>query len=336
LSRSVFAIGDVHGCNAELIELLSRLPLRKDSLLVFLGDYIDRGPQSKGVVDTILSLRESYDVVTLMGNHEALLLDFLDDPSSAGAGVFILNGGSATLASYQTRPGHFEIPHAHQKFFRELKPVYETDEYFFVHAGVPNMPLKELDLERDLEDFLWIRMPFLNSDFRWEKMIVHGHTPVMEPEFKRNRINVDTGCVYNGHLSAVEFPQKKLYSVRRHPTEQTYLRGQGISSTLATRFQGALSVFTSKAGRGLEFETLNYNQFGLLMRQRTAEATQAEKPAAVFDVGDVIKGKIGVGSPGDVEFMGRIVRTESRGEGHLYGVQITSLSTPGDEMGRKI
>ncbi|MCJ8277615.1 MAG: serine/threonine protein phosphatase, partial [Bdellovibrionales bacterium] len=94
----IFAIGDIHGCAEELNKLISLLPLNSEDTLVFLGDYIDRGPNSKKVVDIILDLKKNYNVICLKGNHEAMINEFIDDPSSPQAGLFIMNGGSSTLA----------------------------------------------------------------------------------------------------------------------------------------------------------------------------------------------------------------------------------------------
>ena len=108
--KKIFAIGDVHGCASELRMLLNKLPLTEESVVVFLGDYVDRGPNSKQVIETVLELKEQCQVVALKGNHEALFLSFLQDPSSEAAGMFIYNGGSATLHSYATPEGEYRIP----------------------------------------------------------------------------------------------------------------------------------------------------------------------------------------------------------------------------------
>ena len=115
--EKLFAIGDVHGCAAELRSLLDKLPLTPGCSIVFIGDYIDRGTHSREVVETIFDLAGAYPVVTLMGNHESMLLDFVADPHSEDAGMFIYHGGSATLASYADDDGKFRIPEAHLAFF---------------------------------------------------------------------------------------------------------------------------------------------------------------------------------------------------------------------------
>lgn len=330
--KEIFAIGDIHGCHTELEMLLRKLPLTADSLVVFLGDYIDRGPRSRQVVDTILQLRQRTNVVTLRGNHEAMLDDFLDHPESAGAGHFILNGGGSTLASYQTEPGRWEMPESHRRFFKELVPCFATEEYFFVHAGVPNLPLAQLDLGEHAMQMLWIRSTFLESRFSWEKTIVHGHTPVREVEFHSNRINVDTGCVFDGYLSAVELPAKRVYSVEKQQKSQppVYLRDVASSSRMAARFRGAFSVVVEKNGQKIEFETLNYNEVGLLIREpvRGISLFVPNQPRLYVD--EVINGRIGRGKLDDILFSGVVVRVEPRNEGILYGVRLDRLVVPGD------
>src|SRR5688572_16333454 len=189
----VFAIGDVHGCSVELQRLLQQLPLTADSVVVFLGDYVDRGTDSRGVIDVALDLANECHVVYLMGNHEEMFLAFLEDPDSKRGAEFIMNGGSSTLANYADDRGTFEVPHKHRQFLRDLRLCYQTETHFFVHAGVPDLPLERIDPVKHAAFLLWSRANFLRSTFTWEKTIVHGHTPVQSVEFHPRRINVDTG-----------------------------------------------------------------------------------------------------------------------------------------------
>lgn len=329
--KAIYAIGDIHGCNTELQLLLQKLPLSRDTLVVFLGDYIDRGAHSKQVVETILALRKTVPVVTLKGNHESLLMDFLDQPDSAGAGVFILNGGSATLVSYETEPGRFALPAEHEKFFRELRLNFETEDFYFVHAGVPELPLSQLDDVGHEAQMLWIRAPFLSSQFAWKKIVVHGHTPTREPDIRKNRINIDTGCVYNGHLTAIELPSKQIYSVeKQNKSEATvFLRDHSRSSRVAMRFNGALQVTIEKNAQILQFETLNYNQFGMLIRE-SAQSAAAKGPSLV--IGENITGVVGTQNWVEMNFSGTVVRTETRSGDILYGVKVASLIAPGDTL----
>jgi serine/threonine protein phosphatase 1 len=219
----IYAIGDIHGCLNELRKLVAELPLKPEDELVFLGDYIDRGPRSKAVLDYLIQDRGPHWRF-LRGNHEQMLLDWLQAPNPLAASNWLSNGGHQTLQSYipaekldevQGEEVHalFQsyLPEAHLEFLRALPLTYETPGYFFCHAGV--------NLDRPLnaqtaEDLLWIRRKFLEDPRPTPKLIVHGHTPIEEVDVTRDRINLDTGCVYGGHLTAMVLPDKKLYQVK--------------------------------------------------------------------------------------------------------------------------
>jgi serine/threonine protein phosphatase 1 len=212
--RLVYAVGDVHGQAVALDRLLAAV--RADAaqaapdelpLLVFLGDYVDRGPDSRGVIDRILAAEaaDGFEVAALKGNHEDALLRFLDDPDFAGP--WIRAWGEATLRAYGVAPepgarAQFQaaFPAAHRTFLERLPLSCEAGDYLFVHAGVrPGVPL----VAQDDNDLLWIRWEFLGSDADFGKVVVHGHTPAAEPELLPNRINVDTGACFTGVLTAV-------------------------------------------------------------------------------------------------------------------------------------
>ena len=322
--KRIFAIGDVHGCSHELQVLLEQLNPRPEDTVVFLGDYIDRGPDSKGVVDLVLGLSGRCEVVALKGNHESMFVDFLESPESAGAGLFVLNGGSTTLNSYAGPGGTFEIPENHVAFFYDLKLSYETEDYFFVHAGVPLKRLDQID-SSDEYALLWSRQPFLSTDFKWEKLIVHGHTPTLTPEVRDNRINVDTGCVYDGQLTAIEFPSRQFYSVPRSGgADVARSPNPADKSRVAVRFTGRLEVKANRRGETSKtFETLNYNQFGLLMKDATV------RPNPTFNKGDEIEGQIGIG-PSAILFKGVVARVDSRDNVRLYGVRIDRVTNGND------
>lgn len=205
---AIFAIGDIHGCYNKLKKMLSILPYKEDDVLVFLGDYIDRGPESRNVVDAVIDLKRKRrdKVVCLMGNHERMLLDYLDGKNRE---LFLLNGGNATLKQYE-KDGVIDIPEEHIRFFRSLKQIYITQSYVFVHAGV--MPGVALDCQKE-EDLLWIRGDFIFSDFDFKKKVIFGHTPMKsyQPFFDKNKIGIDTGAVYGGFLTAIELPSEKVY-----------------------------------------------------------------------------------------------------------------------------
>jgi len=322
----LYAIGDIHGCARELELLLEQIQPKPSDTVVFLGDYIDRGPDSKGVIDLILDLQKKANVVTLKGNHEQLFLDFLESPQSPGAGVFILNGGAATLASYPGPGGTFEIPERHIEFLYGLKLSFETPTHFFVHAGVPLKPLDKIGKE-DTDALLWSRQPFLSSDYRWAKTIVHGHTPVNAPEVLENRINLDTGCVYNGYLTALELPTGRLIQVHREKAPvQVQVHAPTNEHRVAVRFTGRLPVHVKSAqGTSWIFETLNYNQFGVLMRE-----VGPPNGEAVLAKGQKIEGTIGPSGPAAIQFEGVVARVESRSDVRLYGVSLNRVANGND------
>jgi serine/threonine protein phosphatase 1 len=329
--RRVFAIGDIHGCALELEALLRKIAPTPHDLIVFLGDYVDRGPNSQRVIDIILDLESQCEVVALMGNHEHMFLDFLERPESAGAGLFILNGGASTLASYAGPAGSFDIPETHIRFLKSLKLYHEVETneggYFFVHAGVPDVALSKLNPETHGPQLLWIRQPFLMSRYHWEKIVVHGHTPNIEPDVRPNRINLDTGCVYDGYLTAMELPSRRVIQVEKGIKGEPLLfpKSIGSGSRVAMRFAGTLPVRAGRPGETLnDYETLNFNQFGLLIRD-VGPATMR-----TLSVGDVLEGTVGRETSSKIDFVGRVVRIETRMSGpdaaFLYGVQIDRVT----------
>ncbi len=313
---SIFAIGDIHGCVTELRLLLNELPLTPTSKVIFLGDYIDRGPHSKEVIDTILELQKKVNIVTLVGNHEQMFLSFLEQPQSELAGMFIYNGGGATLASYSDESADYRIPSEHLDFFKNLRIAHQEEGFYFVHAGVPEKSLKKIEFEEDLNDLLWIREPFLSSDFNWGIRIIHGHTPVKRVDLKKNRINLDTGCVFNRRLSALGLPSCRVFSAARQERGKHIYLQDVSSSRIAIRFQGHIPVFAFKEGRTYEFETLDYNEFGVYMRDLSGENH------AHFDEKEVIEGIIGSLGFNQAPFKGQIVRVDHKENGHHYAVKM--------------
>lgn len=206
-----FAIGDIHG-NLSHLELLmekvkTALNPQRDTL-VFLGDYIDRGPDSKGVVDVILQLRKEFPhVVCLKGNHEALFLDW--HLNGKDYDLYLYNGGGATIRSY-SQEGEFKLPQEHLDFFTSLRLYYETERYIFVHAGLRGgIPLQE----QDPHDLIWIRDEFILSPHDFGKVVIFGHTPLQRVFIAPNKIGIDTGAVYGGTLTCLELPAQRFYSV---------------------------------------------------------------------------------------------------------------------------
>jgi serine/threonine protein phosphatase 1 len=317
----LFAIGDIHGCSQELATLIEKMNPKPNDTLVFLGDYIDRGGDSRGVIDIVIGLRSRCRVVALKGNHESMFVDFLDHPESSGAGLFILNGGGTTLANYTTADGGLEIPEDHVEFLKHLELYHEEEGFFFVHAGVPEIPLKDLTPALHETAFLWSRFPFLQSEYKWEKVIVHGHTPVGQADFTPNRINIDTGCVYKGMLTAVELPSLELIQVPRMDDPKKEIETVYSVPRISRRYSGKLPVEASRQHERPRFyETLNYNQFGLLMRD------PSQSPSYLLKVGDKISGTIGDELEKMVRFTGTVARCEARSGTVVYGVAIDRIS----------
>ncbi len=319
--KAVFAIGDVHGCADELRQLLEQLPLSSESTVVFLGDYIDRGSQSKDVVETVLELAERCTVIPLMGNHEWMFRYFLDDPESERAGLFIYNGGSATLASYADPRGHYELPPTHEAFYRNLHLWYETDRHFFVHGGVPEIPLADLDPEQHGDMVLWMRGKFLRSEYPWEKTIVHGHTPVNSVTIAPNRINLDTGCVFDMRLSSIQLPGQKVVSVPKMVDQRPiYLRDLS-SRRAAIRFRGRLPVRLHRGEEIIDFETVDYSEVGMYMRDLEF------RDRMVLSAHERIDGIIGSGEEsGVIHFSGVVVRSKRQDDGDHYAIKILSTA----------
>jgi serine/threonine protein phosphatase 1 len=215
----IYAVGDVHG-RADLLRVLHQL-IHEDAyerqaprnVIVYLGDYIDRGPASAEVIDILLDEPlPAFEHVHLAGNHEDTLLRFLADTSVAG--LWLEYGGSATLYAYGVKPPgtnprdleraqqelRENLPERHLAFMRGLKLTHSEGDWFFVHAGVkPGVPL-EAQLPQDA---LWIRSEFLASNADFGKIVVHGHTVTQEPDVRRNRIGIDTGAYMSGRLTAL-------------------------------------------------------------------------------------------------------------------------------------
>ncbi len=212
--EKVFAIGDIHGCLGKLEQMIAAIDFdeKRDSL-VFIGDYIDRGPDSKGVVDYVIDLKiRAKKVMCLQGNHEQMLLNYICRGEDKD--LFLFNGGRATLASYgvgELGDGKaITLPDNHMEFFQSLLPYYETEKNIFVHAGLrPGVSLEE----QKSEDLYWIRDEFIDSSYDFGKVVVFGHTRMVRPLIQPNKIGIDTGAVYGGFLTCVELPRQEIYQV---------------------------------------------------------------------------------------------------------------------------
>jgi serine/threonine protein phosphatase 1 len=217
----LYAVGDIHG-RIDLLRALSQL-IHQDAfrrqaprnVVVYLGDYVDRGADSRGVIDALLNEPlPGFESHHLKGNHEDVMLRFLDD-TSAGPN-WLGYGGRETLRSYGVDPPNpyapavelqraqrelgQRLPRSHLDFLRRLKVTHEEGDYFFAHAGVrPGVPLEQ---QRD-EDLLWIRDEFLRSDASFGRIVVHGHSITRVPDVRKNRIGIDTGAFASNHLTAL-------------------------------------------------------------------------------------------------------------------------------------
>lgn len=213
-----FVIGDIHGCVDELAGLIEGLDLDPLDRVIFLGDYVDRGPNSKAVVSFLIDRRGAADMIFLKGNHEDMFLAYLGFPGKYGD-MFLYNGGVATLASYGAAP-HTDrsrllalVPKAHLDFFAALKNYFIVDNFLCVHAGVH--PNKELDLQEP-EEMLWIRDEFILSRHVLPYTVLFGHTPQEEVLFHLPyKVGLDTGLVYGNRLSCLELEEKMLLQVAR-------------------------------------------------------------------------------------------------------------------------
>lgn len=217
----LYAIGDIHG-RADLLRLLLA-QIAEDAAgrppavqrLIYLGDYVDRGPDSRSVIDMVMDeVPQGFEVVTLRGNHEEMMLRFLDDTMVAR--TWMMNGGDATLASYGIDPPSIfagtpihrhaqaqfrtQLPPRHLEFLQGLAETHVAGDYFFAHAGVrPGVPLSQ----QRAEDLLWIREEFLGSKADFGKVVVHGHSIEREPVERPNRIGIDTGAYSSNRLTCL-------------------------------------------------------------------------------------------------------------------------------------
>jgi serine/threonine protein phosphatase 1 len=222
----IYVIGDIHGRVDLLKDTFAgidadrgMLPSKK-ALHIFLGDDVDRGPCSREVINAVIARGKRYPSVYLKGNHETYLLEFLKDPSVLA--TWRLYGGLHTLLSYNLTPSiapdvqesvmlaslfYAALPKSHLRFLNSLETSHICGDYFFVHAGVrPGVALTR----QSEADLLWIRNEFLLNEQSYAKIVVHGHTPVVEPDVRSNRINIDTGAYATGRLTclALEADQK--------------------------------------------------------------------------------------------------------------------------------
>ena len=223
----VYVIGDLHGCVKEPQILLRHLEsaegLTEKDLVIFLGDYIDRGPDSKGVIDLMLDFRTRFPKTRfLKGNHEDMLLDFLGFGGNLGQ-AFLYNGGLETIQSYGITvfapPSEMisAMPPIHFKFYCELESIIRVGDFICVHAGLN--PLRDLTAQND-SDVFWIRDEFLTNVHTFKKTVVFGHTPHREIfQHLPYKMGLDTGLVFGNKLTCVELTSGKTFQITRDTTE---------------------------------------------------------------------------------------------------------------------
>ena len=236
----VFVIGDLHGCVEEPKLLLRHLEQKEAlgdaDLVVFLGDYIDRGPESREVVDLMLEFRAKFPKTRfLMGNHEDMLMDFLGFGGTLGES-YLYNGGIETIQSYGmtvfSPPDEMvkALPPDHLKFFIHLDRIVRVSDFVCVHAGIN--PLRELESQND-GDVLWIRNEFLHNVHNMKYTVVFGHTPHQEMFVHLPyKVGLDTGLVFGNKLSCLELHSGKVYQVIRNGAQ-----------VLCTKLDMSLRVF---------------------------------------------------------------------------------------------
>ncbi|MCX6345179.1 MAG: metallophosphoesterase family protein [Armatimonadetes bacterium] len=210
---SIFAVGDIHGHLDKLKSLIGKLPLASDDKLVFLGDYIDRGPDSKRVISFLLKLKEQYDCVFICGNHEHMMRDYAKGCLTYDSNLWFVNGGVATLRSYDligAESGNLNLPDDHWDLISSLRYYHREPGFVFVHGGLSSEKPVEKNVWRD---FLWPRTAFTLSRYKHpEGVVIFGHTPFDEPLVEDNKIGIDTGCCDGGPLTAVRLPEFEFYS----------------------------------------------------------------------------------------------------------------------------
>lgn len=211
--RRVYAIGDIHGCLGQLLALhemiaadLAARPIEAP-LLVHIGDYVDRGPDTAGVIERLRHGPPIVGVptVNLKGNHEQTMIEALAGERAAGTD-WLFHGGKPALESYGIDPDGprdawaVAVPDSHHAFLGQLTLMHREGGYVFAHAGIrPGVPLEE----QTQDDLLRIRQPFLFTDQDLGVIVVHGHTPTSAPVVRRNRIGIDTGAVFGGKLTCL-------------------------------------------------------------------------------------------------------------------------------------
>ncbi len=225
--KSIYAIGDIHGQHEMLQEALQRIEADggPDATIVFLGDLVDRGPDSCGVINTLIAGQTAGKPwIVVKGNHDQMFQDFLEHGALSSPQILSGRswlhprlGGPATLKSYgviadEVTPNlqlaREAVPTSHRQFLENLPLYHQTGPYLFVHAGIdPSLPLER----QTQEHLIWIRDPFLNHRAPFPWLVVHGHTAKETPEHQGNRVNLDSGAGWGRALTAGVFEDEKCW-----------------------------------------------------------------------------------------------------------------------------
>jgi len=218
MNARYYIIGDIHGHFSKLKKMISNVTddVRPDDVFIFLGDYIDRGPESFEVIEFLIEFSTKFKTIFLTGNHEDMFIRFItigDNYSN-----YIRNGGGYTIQSYIKNLKKFILPENHKSFFNSLKLYYENDEFVAVHAGL-NPEIDNLDKQKR-NDLIWIREEFYKYPGKWGKTIIFGHTPTpyihnsdaVYFDERRNIIGIDTNAMSDGYpLTCIRWPDRKIY-----------------------------------------------------------------------------------------------------------------------------
>lgn len=212
-----YLIGDIHGYYNKLSALFRKIQkhITGNDIIIFLGDYIDRGRQSFEVIDFLIDLQKSYNTIYLSGNHESMFINYLQGNDIS---IFMYNGGQATIDSYIQIMGSLRLPEDHKTFYNNLKLFYETDDFIALHAGL--RPGISVELQSSY-DMIWIREEFYLQQYRWPKLVVFGHTTTVNitglkmneiyDDVHKNIIGIDTGAAYGGPLTCLRLPDKIVF-----------------------------------------------------------------------------------------------------------------------------
>ena len=213
-----YIVGDIHGYLSKLKKIISSIKtdIKKDDCIIFLGDYIDRGPSSFEVIEYLITLSSIYKTVFLMGNHEDMFITYFS--TGENYNNYMRNGGGLTIKSYIKNLNEFTVPGSHLEFLKNLKLFYEGEDFIAVHGGLN--PGVNIIQEQKKHDLLWIREEFYTYTGRWAKTVIFGHTPtpylhhsdsIYIDEIK-NIIGIDTGAMSDGYpLTCMRWPDRKIY-----------------------------------------------------------------------------------------------------------------------------